>query len=194
MDERLYSQASCVSEPYRVLFSRPDKLRAGSQRPCWVSVDTTTKWAVKRAASRATPLIAPLCATSPEAPEQAERDETSRFPMSTSPQPKPTNGYPHDKSLRIPSRHPRPDSPLPAFTVNGNSPDVKSASPGSATRFGWQFPPRNRPQLPDFEPDTSLPERSPSSVHRPTSRTVGSGIPSHIPVRSPGQVPKVVIK
>jgi hypothetical protein len=58
--------------------------------------------------------------------------------MSTSPQPKPTNGYPHDKSLRIPSRHPRPDSP-PASTVNGNSLDVKGASPGSATRFGWQF-------------------------------------------------------
>jgi serine/arginine repetitive matrix protein 2 len=127
-----------------------------------------------------------------EAPEQAERDETSRSPM-TFPQPKPTNGYPHDKPLRMPSRHPRPDSPQPPSTVNGNGAEVKSASPGSATRFGWQFP-RNRPQLPDFEPDTSSPERSPSPVHRPTSRIVGSGIPSHIPVRSPGQVPKVVIK
>ncbi|KAF8486583.1 hypothetical protein F5888DRAFT_1640095 [Russula emetica] len=67
----------------------------------------------------------------------------------------------------MPSRHPRPDSPLPPST--GNSADVKSASPGSATRFGWQFP-RNRPQLPDFEPDTSLPERSPSHVHRSTSQ------------------------
>ena len=130
----------------------------------------------------------------PEAPEHAERDEMSRVPMSTSPQPKPTNGYPSDKPLRIPSRHPRPDSPLPSSTVNGNnSSNVKSASPGSATRFGWQFP-RNRPQLPDLEPDTSSPERSPSPVHRPTSHTVGSGIPSHIPVRSPVQVPKVAIK
>ena len=129
----------------------------------------------------------------PEAPKQAERDEPSRFPMSTSSQPKPTNGYPHDKPLLIPSRHPRPDSPLPSSTVNGNTVDVKSASPGLATRFGWQFP-RNRPQLPDFEPDTSSPERSPSPVHRPTSRTVGSEIPSYIPVRSPGQVPKVAIK
>ena len=129
----------------------------------------------------------------PEAPEQAKRDETSRYPISTSPQPKPTNGYPHDKPLHMPSRHPRPDSPLPSSSVNGISADVKSASPGSATRFGWQFP-RNRPQLPDFEPDASSPERSPSPVHRPTSRVVGSGIPSHIPVRSPGQVPKVAIK
>jgi serine/arginine repetitive matrix protein 2 len=137
-------------------------------------------------------LSSPHSAPPPDAPEQAERDETSRYPTSTSPQPKPTNGYPHDKPLRMPSRHPRPDSPLPS-TVNGNSADVKSASPGSATRFGWQFP-RNRPQLPDFEPDTSSPERSSSPVHRPTSRIVGSGIPSHIPVRSPGQVPKVVIK
>ena len=129
----------------------------------------------------------------PEAPEQPERDETSRYPTSKSPQPKPTNGYSHDKLLRIPPRHPRPDSPLPLSTLNNNSPDVKSAPPGSATRFGWQFP-RNRPQLPDFEPDTSSPERSPSPVHRPTSRIVGPGIPSHIPVRSPGQVPKVAIK
>ncbi|KAF8492641.1 hypothetical protein F5888DRAFT_1858186 [Russula emetica] len=106
-------------------------------------------------------------ASPPEAPERAERDETSRYPMSTSPQPKPTNGHPHDKPLRMPSRHPRPDSPLPPST--GNSADVKSASPGSATRFGWQFP-RNRPQLPDFEPDTSSPERSPSHVHRSTSQ------------------------
>src|SRR6266852_7140285 len=58
----------------------------------------------------------------PDAPEQAERDETSCNPVSTSPQSKPTNGYPHDKPLCMPSRHPRPDSPLPHSTV-----DVKSA-------------------------------------------------------------------
>jgi hypothetical protein len=43
-------------------------------------------------------------ASSPEAPEQAELD------ISTT---KPTNGYPHDRPLRMPSRHPRPHSPLP---------------------------------------------------------------------------------
>jgi hypothetical protein len=48
-----------------------------------------------------------------EAPEQAKRNETSRSPMMTSPQPKPINGYPHDKPLRMPSRH---------------------------HRLGWQFP------------------------------------------------------
>jgi serine/arginine repetitive matrix protein 2 len=128
----------------------------------------------------------------PELPEQVERDETSRNPMSTSPQLKAINGRAHDKPLRVPSRLPRPDSPLIPPGVNGNGADVKGASPGSATRFGWQFP-RSRPQLPEFEPDTSSPERSPSPVHRPTGRIVGSGIPSHIPVRSPGQVPKVAI-
>ncbi len=108
--------------------------------------------------------------------------------MSTSPQPKPTNGYPYDKSLRMPSCHPRTDSPLPHSTAN-----VKSASPGLATRFGWQFP-RNRSQLSDFEPDSSSPARSPSPVFRSISCIVGSGIPSHIPVRSLGQVSKVTIK
>ena len=127
----------------------------------------------------------------PELPEQVEWDETSRNPMSTSPQSKAINGRVHDKPLRIPSRLPRPDSPLVPPGVNGNGTDVKGASPGSMTRFGWQFP-RNRPQLPDFEPESS-PERSPSPVHRPTGRIIGSGIPSHIPVRSPGQVPKVAI-
>ena len=83
-----------------------------------------------------------------------------------------------------------PSARLSPTTLNCR---CESASPGSATRFGWQFP-RNRPQLPDFEPDSSSPERSPSPVHRPTSRIVGSGIPSHIPVRSLGQVPKVAIK
>jgi hypothetical protein len=62
MDSHLYSQASGVSELYHIPFSRPDKLRAGYQRPCWISVDTATKWA-KWTAGWATPLIVPLCAT-----------------------------------------------------------------------------------------------------------------------------------
>ena len=129
----------------------------------------------------------------PEALEEVERDETSHHSMSTSPQPNPSNGRAHDKPFRMPLRHPRPDSPLVPPNVNGNGADVNGASPGSMTRFGWQFP-RNRPQLPDFEPDTSEPERSSSPVHRPAGRNVRSGLPSHIPVRSPGQVPKAAIQ
>src|SRR6266852_1466363 len=70
----------------------------------------------------------------PDMPEQAEHDKTARYPVSTFPQPKPTNGYPHDNPLRMLSRHPCPDSPLPH---SSNSADVKSASLGSATRFSW---------------------------------------------------------
>ena len=191
MDERLYSQASCVSGPCRVPFSRPEPRRDSEPNPSAPAGPELTRSpngllkgrpTEQRPSSRHSVQTAPP----PEAPEQAKRDKTSPFPMSTSPQPKPTSGYPHDKSIRIPSRHPRPDSPLPNSTVNGNNPDVKSASPGSASRFGCQFP-RNRPPLPDYEPDTSSPERSPSPAHRSTSRTVVSGIPSHI-------VPKVAIK
>jgi serine/arginine repetitive matrix protein 2 len=129
-------------------------------------------------------------------PEHIEQDETAPPRMSTSPLSKPANGHARDKPLRLPSRLPRPDSPLITSSVNGNaaSADVKGVSPASSpARFGWQFP-RNRPQLPDFEPDSSSPERSPSPVQRSTSRAVGPGKPSHIPVRSPDQVPKVEIK
>ncbi|KAI9509431.1 hypothetical protein F5148DRAFT_1187964 [Russula earlei] len=115
---------------------------------------------------------------------------TERHETSTSPQPRPVNGRAHDKPLRLPSRFPRL---IPPSGVNGNNVDGKDASPASAPPFGWQFP-RNRPQLPDFEPETSTTERSPSPVHRPTSHLVGFGKPSHIPVRSPGRVPKVEIK
>ena len=125
----------------------------------------------------------------PEAPEHVEEDEMSRIPISTSSRLKSTNGHVQDKPSRLPSRLHRADSP-----ANGPSADVKDSSPASApARFGWQFP-RNRPQLPDFEPESSSRERSPSPLHRPTSRIVGSGKPSHIPVRSPSQVPKVEIK
>ena len=67
--------------------------------------------------------------------------------------------------------------------VNGNGADVNGVFPGPAIRFRWQFP-RNRPQVANFETDTSGPERSPSLVHQPTGRNVGSGIPSPIHVRS----------
>ena len=122
----------------------------------------------------------------PEAPEHVEEDEMSRIPISSSSRSKATNGHVQDKPSRFPSRLHRADSP-----ANGRSADVKDSSP--AARFGWQFP-RNRPQLPDFEPESSSRERSPSPLHRSTSRIVGSGKPSHIPVRSPTQVPKVEIK
>jgi len=124
-----------------------------------------------------------------EAPEHVEQDEMSRIPIPTSPRPKATNGHVQDKPSRFPSRLHRADSP-----ANGHSADVKDSSPASAPAlFGWQFP-RNRPQLPDFEPESSSRERSPSPLHRSTSRIVGSGKPSYIPVRSPSQVPRVEIK
>lgn len=125
----------------------------------------------------------------PEAPEHVEEDEMSRIPISTSSRSKPTNGHVQDKPSRLPSRLHRADSP-----ANGHSANVKDSSPASApARFGWQFP-RSRPQLPDFEPESSSGERSPSPLHRSPSRIVGSGKPSYIPVRSPSQVQKVEIK
>ncbi|KAI0298524.1 hypothetical protein BC826DRAFT_1103024 [Russula brevipes] len=132
----------------------------------------------------------------PEMPEHIEQNETAPPLMSTSPLSKPANGHARDKPLRLPSRLPRPDSPLITSSVNGKTAgaDVKGVSPASSpARFGWQFP-RNRPQLPDFEPDSSSPERSPSPVQHSASRADGPGKPSHIPVHSPDKVPKVEIK
>ncbi|KAH9994038.1 hypothetical protein BJV77DRAFT_332278 [Russula vinacea] len=173
MDPQSYSQASSVSEPCFNPFSRPDEPRVRSLCSCCVSLTRPANGLLKGRPSELS-LPAPEqqlssrhSAPPPELPEQVERDETSRNPMSTSPQLKAINGRAHDKPLRVPSRLPRPDSPLIPPGVNGNGADVKGASPGSATRFGWQFP-RSRPQLPEFEPDTSSPERSPSPVHRPT--------------------------
>lgn len=131
---------------------------------------------------------------SAEAQQYLEHNGTSSRPMSTSPRPKLANGYAHDKPGRAPSRLPRPDSPLVPSNVNGSAEgDGVPPAPAPAPHFGWQFP-RNRPKLPDFEPDLSSSERSPSPVHRPTSHIVSSAKPSYIPVRSPGQVPKVEIK
>ncbi|KAI0254145.1 hypothetical protein BJV78DRAFT_1188986 [Lactifluus subvellereus] len=133
-------------------------------------------------------------ALSPEAHQYLKHNGTSSHPMSTSPRPKLANGYAHDKPGRVPSRLPRPDSPLAPSNVNGNvEGNGVPPAPAPAPHFGWQFP-RNRPKLPDFEPDLSSSERSPSPVHRSTSHLVGSAKPSYIPVRSPGQVPKVAIK
>ena len=85
----------------------------------------------------------------PKRPNKLNRTQRSptkfhaiRCPLSTSSQPKPTNSlrYSHNKPLRMPSRHPHPDCPLPPCTVNGDSNDVKSASSGQRLAFGWQFP------------------------------------------------------
>jgi len=130
----------------------------------------------------------------PEVPEDIEHDEASRYPTSASPRLRPVNGRAYDNPVHLSSRLPRPDSPIVRSSgVNGNGADGKGSPASAPARFGWQFP-RNRPQLPDFERESSSTERSPSPVHRPTSHLVGSGKPSHIPVRSPGQVPKVEIK
>ena len=102
----------------------------------------------------------------PEAPEHVEEDEMSRIPISTSSRSKTTNGHVQDKPPCFPSRLHRADSP-----ANGHSADAK-----------------------DFEPESSSCEHSPSPLHQSTSRIAGSGKPSHIPVRSPSQVPKVEIK
>ncbi|KAI0266730.1 hypothetical protein BC834DRAFT_1032479 [Gloeopeniophorella convolvens] len=112
--------------------------------------------------------------------------------MPTSPRSPQPNGRAHDKPMRVPPHlSPRPTSPIPP--ANGGA-DVKATqgSPPYTSRFGWQFP-RSRPQLPEFgaETESSSPERSPSPVHRPPSHLSGSTSRSHIPVRSPGKVPRV---
>jgi hypothetical protein len=127
-------------------------------------------------------------------PSEPSSSAPAEHPLSTSPRPKFTNGHAYDKPVRAPSDVSRPDSSSVPNKVNesieGNS--IPQA-PASVPHFGWQFP-RNRPQLPDFEPDTTSSERSPPPVHRPIVSIVGSAKPSNIPVRSPGQVPKVEIR
>ncbi|KAI0276340.1 hypothetical protein BGY98DRAFT_1098220 [Russula aff. rugulosa BPL654] len=110
------------------------------------------------------------------APLLSEQHLSSRH---SAPPPEVPKQAEHDETLHFPML--TPPQPKP---TNG--------CPHTTTRFGWQFP-RNRQQLPDFERDTSSPEHSPLCIDRLVD-TVGSGIPNHIPVRSPGQVPKVVIK
>jgi serine/arginine repetitive matrix protein 2 len=143
--------------------------------------------------SRAEHLISRLAVSSPS-PEAVERQksETSAPSFLRS---KPTNGHTYDKPPRMPSRPIRPDSPLASSNVNGSAEPNGTPPPPPlpVPRFGWQFP-RNRPQLPDFEPDITSPDHSPPPVHRLLARNAGSTNPSHIPVRSPGRVPKIETK
>lgn len=107
---------------------------------------------------------------------------------------KPTNGHTYDKPPRMSSHPIRPDSPLAPSNINGSAePNGTPLRQAPASHFGWQFP-RNRPQLPDFEPNITSPEHSPPPVHQSMVRNASSITQSHIPVRSPGRVPKIDIK
>ena len=125
-------------------------------------------------------------------PEAAERQTSETVPSFL--RPKPTNGHTYDKPLRMSSRSIRPDSPLVPSNINGSA-ELTGTPPPPApvSHFGWQFP-RNRPQLPDFEPNITSPEHSPPPVHHSMARNAGSMKLSHIPVRSPGRVPKIEVK
>ncbi|KAF8265240.1 hypothetical protein EI94DRAFT_1736338 [Lactarius quietus] len=139
--------------------------------------------------SRASPRPT-VSSPSPEAVE-GQKSETSVPSFLRS---KPTNGHTYDKPLRMSSRPIRPDSPLAPSIVNGSAePNDTPPPPAPVPHFGWQFP-RNRRQLPDFEPNTTSPEHSPPPVHQSMTRNAGFMKPSHIPVRSPGRVPKIEIK
>ena len=142
--------------------------------------------------ARAEPLLSRLAASSPS-PEAVERQkpETSAPSFLRS---KPTNGHTYDKPLRMSSHPIRPDSPLAPSNVNGSAEPNGTPLPAPPVpHFGWQFP-RNRPQLPDFEPNITSPEHSPPPVHQSMARKAGALKPSHIPVRSPARVPKIETK
>ncbi|KAI0305666.1 hypothetical protein B0F90DRAFT_1924051 [Multifurca ochricompacta] len=119
--------------------------------------------------------------------ESHEHNEMSTHSVTPLPRSKPVNGHPYDKPALVIPRRLRPDSPL----APDGSTETKGTPP--ASRLGWYFP-RHRPQLPDFESNMSSPERSTSPGHLPTGRTPVSARATHIPVRSPGQVPKVEFK
>ena len=130
-------------------------------------------------------------AVSSPSPEAVERQKSETVPSFL--RSKPTNGHTYDKPLRMSSRPIRPDSPLAPSNINGSAEPNGTPPPAPVPHFGWQFP-RNRPQLPDFEPNITSPEHSPPPMHQSTARNAGSMKPSHIPVRSPGRVPKIEIK
>ncbi len=140
--------------------------------------------------SRAEHLLSRPAASSP--PPERPKPETSVPSFLRS---KPTNGHTYDKPLRMSSRPIRPDSPVAPSNVNGSAEPngTPPPPPPPGPHFGWQFP-RNRPQLPDFEPDITSPERSPPPVHQSMARNAGSTKPSHIPVRSPDRVPKIEMR
>ncbi|KAH9034875.1 hypothetical protein EDB85DRAFT_1889598 [Lactarius pseudohatsudake] len=96
------------------------------------------------------------------------------------------------------SRHVRRNPSHSSLTSEGSSCPSSPAEPDGTPpalvpRISWQFP-RNRSRLPDFEPNITSPEHSPPPMHQSPIRNAGSTKPSHIPVRSPGRVPKVKLK
>ncbi|KAH9083633.1 hypothetical protein EDB83DRAFT_2511952 [Lactarius deliciosus] len=96
------------------------------------------------------------------------------------------------------SRHIRRNPSHSSLTSEGSSrpsspTEPNGTPPALVPRINWQFP-RNRSRLPDFEPNITSPEHSPPPMHRSPIRNAGSTKPSHIPVRSPGRVPKIKLK
>ncbi|KAI0067171.1 hypothetical protein BV25DRAFT_1819465 [Artomyces pyxidatus] len=135
--------------------------------------------------------------TPPLARPPAGRIKKSPSQTSLNVPPHPVSPSPHSRhhDSRSMKHSPRAPSPLPPNSgkVNGKA---SSTVPGFTSHFGWHFP-RNRAQLPPLELDQSSPERPSSPAQRPSSRSSISSTssvasrPSHIPVRSPGKVPKV---
>ncbi|KAI9442313.1 hypothetical protein H4582DRAFT_1272705 [Lactarius indigo] len=96
------------------------------------------------------------------------------------------------------SQHVRRNPSHSSLASEGSSRPSSPAEPNGTPpalvpRINWRFP-RNRSQLPDFEPNITSPEHSPPPMHQSPTRNASSTKPSYIPVRSPGRVPKIKLK
>lgn len=128
-------------------------------------------------------------------------DRTNRL----SPRPRPSSYHASSSSLdQRPLRQlvPRPNSPIPSTTpekpppngfgsTNGTPEGKESPSRGLSSHFGFRFP-KNRTVLPPLDLGSDSPERhiTPVSARSVSGPSIGGGKPSHIPVRSPGNIPK----
>ncbi|KAI0044998.1 hypothetical protein FA95DRAFT_1561637 [Auriscalpium vulgare] len=135
---------------------------------------------------QAPPRIQPHHTRVKRSPSQSSLNASHQLlPRAVSPSPQP-----HRTDPRPSQPSPRPTSPLPSASSKANG-AAKSSVPGFSSSFGWKFP-RAPAQLPPLQLDDSSPERPSTPAQRPSSRLGGSaGRQSHIPVRSPGKIPKV---
>ncbi|KAH9005898.1 hypothetical protein EDB86DRAFT_3070968 [Lactarius hatsudake] len=85
------------------------------------------------------------------------------------------------------------DQPSEGSSRPSSPAEPNGSPPALVPRINWQFP-RNPSRLPDFEPNITTPEHSPPPMHQSPIHNTGSTKPSHIPVRSPGRVPKIKLK